>query len=221
MLYSFGACVGYAIIIADELHLCLSQLLQMRVTSDFYFLFIREFVLIVVTLFIILPIALQKKITALRYTSFFAIVGILYITIVMVAQALRIQPCELANTAKYVCESSTCVIEPNDLSATCPNLASCVKTCQGGVWDTMKSQLHAFIFSRNIFLAMPVFCYGHCSQVQFIPILSDMKKPTKTRVSVMIFLAYILIFTLYTINSLAGYMSYCGYTVRVCGRTHD
>ena len=81
MLYSFGACVGYAIIIADELHLCLSQLLQMRVTSDFYFLFSREFVLIVVTLFIILPIALQKKITALRYTSFFAIVGILYITI--------------------------------------------------------------------------------------------------------------------------------------------
>ena len=221
MLYSFGACVGYAIIIADELHLCLSQLLQMRVTSDFYFLFSREFVLIVVTLFIILPIALQKKITALRYTSFFAIIGILYITIVMVAQALRIQPCELANTAKYVCESSTCVIEPNDLSATCPNLASCVKTCQGGVWDTMKSQLHAFIFSRNIFLAMPVFCYGHCSQVQFIPILSDMKKPTKTRVSVMILLAYILIFTLYTINSLAGYMSYCGYTVRLCGRTHD
>ena len=37
----------------------------------------------------------------------------------------------------------------------------------------------------------------------------------------MIFLAYILIFTLYTINSLAGYMSYCGYTVRLCGRTHD
>ena len=76
--------MGYAIIIADELHLCLSQLLQMRVTSDFYFLFSREFVLIVVTLFIILPIALQKKITALRYTSFFAIIGILYITIVVV-----------------------------------------------------------------------------------------------------------------------------------------
>ena len=188
-------------------------MLQAKVSSNFYFLFSREFVLIVVTLFVILPVALQKKITALRYTSFFAIIGIIYITIVMVGQALRIQPCELASSAKYICESGTCVIEPNAMSATCPNLASCVNSCQSGVWDTMKSKLHAFIFSRNIFLAMPVFCYGHCSQVQFIPILSDMKKPTKTRVTLMIFLAYILIFTIYTINSLAGYMSYCGYSV--------
>ena len=205
--------MGYAIIISDELHLCLEQFLHSRVSTDFYFLFSREFVLILVTLLIILPIALQKKITALRYTSLFAIVGILYITIVMVSQAIEIEPCQLAQSAHYACEKSTCVIDPNDVTATCKDLATCVKDCQSGVWDAVKSKLHSFIFSRNIFLAMPVFCYGHCSQVQFIPILSDMKNPTKSRVSLMIFFAYVLIFTLYSINSLAGYMSYCGYAV--------
>ena len=38
LLYSFGACVGYAIIIADELELCVSHLLQNHVSSSLSFL---------------------------------------------------------------------------------------------------------------------------------------------------------------------------------------
>lgn len=173
----------------------------------------RQFILIFVTLCVILPIALQKKITALRYTSFFAIIGIVYLTFVMVGQALTIHPCDLAQKAHYVCESATCVIEANARKATSSSLSACVSSCQGGAWDTVKSNIHAFIFSRNIFMALPVFCYGHCSQVQFIPIISDLEKPTKRRVSVVIFGAYIIIFAVYSINSLAGYMSFCGYSV--------
>lgn len=38
LLYSFGACVGYAIIIADELQLCLSHFFQNHLSSTFSFL---------------------------------------------------------------------------------------------------------------------------------------------------------------------------------------
>ena len=38
LLYSFGACVGYAIIIADELQLCLSHFFQNSLSSTFSFL---------------------------------------------------------------------------------------------------------------------------------------------------------------------------------------
>ena len=165
------------------------------------------------TICIILPISLQKKITALRYTSFLAIGGIIYLTFVMVGQAITIRPCALAEKAHYICEQATCVIEANAKEATCASLSACVKSCQGGVSDVIKSNLQGFIISRNIFLALPVFCYGHCSQVQFIPILSDMERPTKKRVTLVIFVAYIIIFSVYSINSLSGYMSFCGYAV--------
>ena len=173
----------------------------------------REFVLIFVTLFIILPPSLLKKITALRFTSFLAISGILYLTIVMLSQAIHTDPCGLAAAAKYICNQGVCQIEANAAAATCNGLSACVKTCQGGVSDIVRSTSNAFIFSRNIFLALPIFCYGHCSQVQFIPIVADLKEPTKKRVSAVIFFAYVLIFCVYTLNSLAGDMSFCGYAV--------
>lgn len=134
----------------------------------------------------------------------------------MVGQAITIHPCALAEKAHYICQDATCVIEANAKEATCASLSACVKSCQAGVSDVIKSNLQGFIISRNIFLALPVFCYGHCSQVQFIPILSDMEQPTKKRVTLVIFIAYIIIFAVYSINSLAGYMSFCGYAVGFC-----
>ena len=173
----------------------------------------RESVLIFVTIVFILPPSLLKKITALRYTSFFAILGIIYVTIVMLSMSIEIKPCDLALSANYICNNGVCEIEANALQATCRGLNACVQTCQQGVSDPVRSSSHAFIFSSTIFLALPLFCYGHCSQVQFIPIVADMKNPTKARVSVVIFFAYVLIFAIYTLNSLAGYMAFCGYSV--------
>ena len=158
---------------------------------------------------------MQKKITALRYTSFLAICGIIYLTVVMIVQAVSANPCELAEKANYACNQDTCEIVADVTSALYTKLSDCVKTCQKGESDAFKITLHSFIFSKNIFMALPVFCYGHCSQVQFIPIISDMKEATKRRVTIMIFFAYLLIFAVYTVNALTGYISFCGYTVRV------
>ena len=195
-------------------------MLQRSLTTSMYWLISREFILIFMTIFVIIPIALQKKITALRYTSFLAIAGIIYLTIVMVAQALEIEPCDLARSAHYICKDEVCEIEANIYDAACKGLDHCVQSCQHGVWDYAKVTSHSFIFSRHFFMALPVFCYGHCSQVQFIPIISDLKEPNKKRVSIVITIAYLIIFAVYCINSLTGYMSFCGYAVLVYAFIH-
>ena len=41
-----------------------------------------------------------------------------------------------------------------------------------------------------------------------------MEKPTRKRVGIVVFFAYLLIFTLYVLNSFSGYYSFCGYSVR-------
>lgn len=93
-LYSVGTCCGYAIIIANELYLSVSFITEGKVvpasleflTRCFSLDFLpvdREWLLVIATLFVILPPSLMRKITALRYTSIVAISGILYITIVV------------------------------------------------------------------------------------------------------------------------------------------
>lgn len=67
---------------------------------------------------------------------------------------------------------------------------------------------------------LPIFCFGHCSQVQFIPIVADMEKPTKKRVGTVVFFAYFLIFSLYVMNSMSGYFGFCGYSVTARSASH-
>lgn len=74
--------------------------------------------------------------------------------------------------------------------------------------------MKSFIFNKDLFAVLPIFCFGHCSQVQFIPIVSEMEKPTKKRVGTVVFFAYFLIFALYVTNSMSGYFGFCGYSVR-------
>ena len=94
-LYSIGTCCGYAIIIANELDLSVSFLTEGKeVPASLQFLtgavvsllspLERSWLLVIATIFVILPPSLMRKITALRYTSIVAISGILYITIVVV-----------------------------------------------------------------------------------------------------------------------------------------
>ncbi|KAK8809408.1 hypothetical protein WA171_000990 [Blastocystis sp. BT1] len=212
-LYSVGTCCGYAIIIANELYLSVSFITEGKVVpSSLEFLTHREWLLVIATLFVILPPSLMRKITALRYTSIVAISGILYITIVMLYRAVNTTGCGLAEVADYSCHVGTCVIEANAAVANYTGFEECSLFCEGCEPSPIKSTLRSIILDKNIFAVLPIFCFGHCSQVQFIPIVADMEKPTRKRVGIVVFFAYLLIFTLYVLNSFSGYYSFCGYS---------
>lgn len=131
--------------------------------------------------------------------------------------------CELAAEATFSCHLGKCLIESNAAEGNYTGFEECSYFCEGCAPNPLLStvdlhssshdQIQSFIFDKNLLVVLPIFCFGHCSQVQFIPIVAEMEKPSKKRVGVVVFFAYLLIFTLYMLNSMSGYHSFCGYSV--------
>lgn len=136
----------------------------------------------------------------------------------MLYRAMHTHACGLAETADFSCHLGNCLIEANAALANYTGFEECSLLCEGCEPSPAKSLLHAAIVDKNLWAVLPIFCFGHCSQVQFIPIAADMERPTRKRVGVVVFFAYLLIFLLYVLNSFSGYFSFCGYSVAVaCG----
>ena len=112
------------------------------------------------------------------------------------------------------------MIEANAALANDTGFEECSLLCEGCEPSPAKSLLHAAIVDKNLWAVLPIFCFGHCSQVQFIPIAADMERPTRKRVGVVVFFAYLLIFLLYVLNSFSGYFSFCGYSVAAGRHNH-
>ena len=183
-----------------------------EIPAGIEFLTNRTWLLVIVTIFVILPPSLMRKITALRYTSMLAISGIIYITVVMLIRALSTDSCGLAEVADFSCKAGKCMIEANAALANYTGFDECSLFCEGCEPDPLRSTLQSFILNKDIFVVLPIFCFGHCSQVQFIPVVSDMERPTRKRVGVVVFFAYLLILVLYLLNSFSGYFAFCGYS---------
>lgn len=86
ILFCFGTCVSYTIAIGDILS-PITEVLQKK--SDF---FNNYTVTITFWMLFMLPLSLLKKINHLRFTSFFGVVMIFYLVIVIVIYSVKILP---------------------------------------------------------------------------------------------------------------------------------
>lgn len=73
--------------------------------------------------------------------------------------------------------------------------------------------MYPFHFTLRSFFALPFFAFAHCCQVQYVPILTELERPTTKRVMKVVTWSYVIVFILYLLNAMAGYWSFCGYCV--------
>ncbi|KAK8801932.1 hypothetical protein WA158_006327 [Blastocystis sp. Blastoise] len=211
LLYSTGACCGYTIIIGNELAIFMSYMFEETINPDIHWIIERPFILSLITLVCILPPALLKHMDSLKFTSFVGVACVLYLTVVMIINSSWSSPCELADIADYTCKAGKCMIESSAHLVEYNGLENCTMLCEGCAPDPVKTEIQNLIFSTDIFLAMPLFCFGCCCQVQFLPIVDELNKPTTKRVSAVVIMTYIMIIVIYSINAMGGYFSFCGY----------
>lgn len=124
--------------------------------------------------------------------------------------------CSLADTATYICKAGHCAIDTDPAQFIYSNLTACLDQCEhcsapSGVMHKF-SPMH---YAPGAFFSLPFFCFSSTCQVQFVPILAEMEKPTKKNVLKVLFMSFIGIFVIYVIASLSGYYAFCGYTVRI------
>lgn len=95
------------------------------------------------------------------------------------------------------------------------NLTQCLDQCEHCTAPSgLAHTFSPFHYAAGAFFSLPFFCFSSTCQVQFVPILAEMKDPSKKNVLQVLVYSFIGIFVVYIIASLTGYYSFCGYTVR-------
>ena len=122
--------------------------------------------------------------------------------------------CTLSDTASFICKSAECVIENDPRKYIYTNLTSCLEQCEHCTSPTGLAHTFSPIhYTAGAFFSLPFFCFSSTCQVQFVPILAEMKEPSKKNVLKVLTYSFLMIFVVYVIASVSGYYSFCGYTV--------
>ena len=72
------------------------------------------------------------------------------------------------------------------------------------------------VIGRGIFTSLPIFCFAFNCQVQFIPIVGDLRvtdgESRSSKVKILVFAVIALVCLLYVLDSVIGYLSFCADT---------
>jgi len=87
IIYCFGSCVGYLIIIGS----CLDALLASSL-SNLPAIFTKDFNLLLITTLVVLPLTCLKDLSKLRYASLVSVAAMLYLSTAVVVRAVVVGP---------------------------------------------------------------------------------------------------------------------------------
>ncbi|KAK8801282.1 hypothetical protein WA171_004428, partial [Blastocystis sp. BT1] len=213
VLYGLGALFSYTIVAADESHYVMEHFIRHDPSSWIRtFMLDRSSLLIVISIIFILPPALLPRMDHLRFTSFVSIGAITYLIMALFFHVPTDGACSLADTATYICSSiHQCVIEQDPMKFVYDNLTTCMEMCEHCPVVESSHHFKAFTFTAGAFFSLPFFCFSSTCQVQFVPILAEMKEPTKKNVITVLNWSFITIAIIYVLAGTTGYYSFCGY----------
>lgn len=163
ILYTFGTCITFFIIIGDQWDKFLTFVHGEDYCLTWYMN--RSFTMTVTSIILVLPICFPKRIDFLKYASFIGVLGVVY--------------CVLLVTAKYFIGP----LHPGPIKESPTN------------W-------------MDVFLVVPVICFGYQCHVSVIPIYSCMKKRTVREFSKTILAALAICIFAYTGTASFGYLSF-------------
>uniref|UniRef100_A0A8C5N024 Solute carrier family 38 member 6 n=1 Tax=Leptobrachium leishanense TaxID=445787 RepID=A0A8C5N024_9ANUR len=131
---------------------------------------------------VVLPLALLPKIGFLGYTSSLSFFFMVYFTVVIVIKKWSIPcPLPLNHTMSYMQAANTSECKPK-----------------------------LFEFSRESAFALPTMAFSFLCHTSVLPIYSELKSPSKSRMQNVANLGIVLSFIIYFISALFGYLTFYG-----------
>ncbi|XP_071971920.1 solute carrier family 38 member 6 [Engystomops pustulosus] len=178
LIQNIGAMSSYLFIIKSELPAAVAGFLASDHSGAWYL--DGRLLLIITAVCIVLPLALLPKIGFLGYTSSLSFFFMVYFAIVVVIKKWSI-PCPLPmnHTVTYM--------EISNTSECTPRL---------------------FKFSKESSFALPTMAFSFLCHTSVLPIYSELKSPSKTRMQNVAILGISLSFLIYFISALFGYLTF-------------
>lgn len=182
LIQNIGAMSSYMFILKEELPAAICSFLSPDASGGAWYQDGRT-LLIMVTVFVVLPLALLPRIGFLGYTSSIAFLFMLYFTVVVVVKKWTI-PCPLPHNVTLGHSSYTRFSNSSDCT---PNL---------------------LIISTKSAYAIPTMAFSFLCHTAVLPIYCELDRPSKKRMQNVTNVSISLSFLLYLISALFGYLTF-------------
>uniref|UniRef100_UPI00398F48A2 sodium-coupled neutral amino acid transporter 5b n=1 Tax=Pristiophorus japonicus TaxID=55135 RepID=UPI00398F48A2 len=190
-VHNIGAMSSYLYIIKYELPLVIQAFLQLHESNGMWYMN-GNYLIIIVSIFIILPLALMRQLGYLGYTSGFSLTCMVFFLIALIYKRFQI-PCPLPI---YGNES-----HHNDHTFS-----------SNGKNHTIEEECTAKLFTVNPQTAytIPILAFAFVCHPEVLPIYTELRSPTKKRMQRVANISIAGMFTMYLITAVFGYLTFYG-----------
>ncbi|XP_032078063.1 LOW QUALITY PROTEIN: sodium-coupled neutral amino acid transporter 2 [Thamnophis elegans] len=196
-MQNIGAMSSYLYIVKYELPLVIKAFLNIEEHSgEWYWYTNGDYLVILVSLVLILPLSLLKSLGYLGYTSGFSLLCMVFFLIVVICKKFQI-PCG----AEHDLINAT-------LNITMEQLLIANETNINGTYDSCVTKY--FIFNSKTVYAVPILTFSFVCHPAILPIYEELKGRTRRRMMKVSNVSFFAMFLMYLLAALFGYLTFYG-----------
>ncbi|XP_071191003.1 sodium-coupled neutral amino acid transporter 3-like isoform X3 [Salvelinus alpinus] len=204
-LQNIGAMSSYLYIVKSEFPLVIQSFSRADPTADLWYLN-GNYLVVMVSIGIILPLALMKQLGYLGYTSGFSLSCMVFFLSAVIYKKFQIPcPFEEFSAANHTVSHLDIHLNITDNHATHDN---------GLVHEMDDSHCGARMFTMNSQTAytIPILAFAFVCHPEVLPIYTELRNPTQKRMQHVSNLSILVMYTMYFLAALFGYLTFYGKT---------
>ncbi|RXN29412.1 sodium-coupled neutral amino acid transporter 3-like protein [Labeo rohita] len=178
-MHNIGAMSSYLFIVKYELPLVIQAFLGLQHSSGEWFLN-GNYLIIIVSLFIILPLALMRQLGYLGYTSGFSLTCMVFFLISVIYKKFNI-PCPFDNFTNHTTENIT-------IDGEC--------------------EAKYFTINQQTAYTVPILAFAFVCHPEVLPIYTELRNPTKRRMQAIANVSILGMFVMYLLTAIFGYLTF-------------
>lgn len=197
-IQNIGAMSSYLFIVKYELPLVIKALMNIEDTNGLWYLN-GDYLVVLVSLVLILPLSLLRNLGYLGYTSGLSLLCMVFFLIVVICKKFQIPcPMEVAlllnETLNSNVTESPAAVSPTGLNATA----------------TDACRPRYFIFNSQTVYAVPILTFSFVCHPAILPIYEELKGRSQRRMMNVSKISFFAMFLMYLLAALFGYLTFYG-----------
>lgn len=186
-VHNIGAMSSYLFIVKSELPLVILAFLGRQENTGEWFMN-GNYLIMIVSAFIILPLALMKRLGYLGYTSGFSLSCMVFFLISVIYKKFNI----------------LCPLDSDDLNVTAHHFHAAIN----GTDDACEAKL--FTVNSQTAYTIPILAFAFVCHPEVLPIYTELRDATKKRMQNVANVSILAMFIMYLLTALFGYLTFYG-----------
>ncbi|XP_074523858.1 sodium-coupled neutral amino acid transporter 3 isoform X1 [Halichoeres trimaculatus] len=197
-LQNIGAMSSYLYIVKSELPLVIQAFLKAEPNSDLWYLN-GNYLVILVSISIILPLALMKQLGYLGYTSGFSLSCMVFFLTAVIYKKFQI-PCPFEEYSS----NSTAALHTLNVSSHEHEYSN------GLVHKEVDCTPRMFTINSQTAYTIPILAFAFVCHPEVLPIYTELRDPTKKKMQKVSNISIFIMYTMYFLAALFGYLTFKG-----------